>query len=110
MKKQIIFFLFIVFNFLKVPIVEAIDLNKGKILFNNNCIVCHKKGENVIIPEKSLRKEALEENGMNTLEAIIYQILNGKNGMPAFGGRLNQNEIAEIANYVIKQSLTDFRE
>jgi len=88
--------------------VDAIDLNKGKILFTNNCNVCHKNGENVIIPEKNLKKEALEENGMNSIDAIIYQVLNGKNGMPAFGGRLSQKDIEEIATYVLKESTLNF--
>ena len=88
--------------------VDAIDLNKGKILFTNNCNVCHKNGENVIIPEKNLKKEALEENGMNSIDAIIYQVLNGKNGMPAFGGRLSQKDIEEIATYVLKESTINF--
>ena len=88
--------------------VNGIDLNKGKILFTNNCNVCHKNGENVIIPEKNLKKEALEENGMNSIDAIIYQVLNGKNGMPAFGGRLSQKDIEEIATYVLKESTLNF--
>ena len=32
------------------------------------------------------------------------KILNGKNGMPAFGGRLNEQQIEQIAEYVLKQS------
>ncbi len=70
--------------------------------------VCHKEGTNVIIPEKNLKKETLERNGMNTLEAIIYQITNGKNGMPAFGGRLKQEEIENIASYVLDESYNNF--
>jgi len=88
--------------------VDAIDLNKGKNFITNNCNVCHKNGENVIIPEKNLKKEALEENGMNSIDAIIYQVLNGKNGMPAFGGRLSQKDIEEIATYVLKESTLNF--
>lgn len=73
-------------------------------------MVCHKNGENVIIPEKNLKRETLEENGMNNNDAIIYQILNGKNGMPAFGGRLEMKEIEEISNYVLKESNNNFKE
>ena len=47
---------------------------------------------------------------MNTIDAISYQILNGKNGMPAFGGRLTTNEIKNIANYVLKESEKNFEE
>jgi cytochrome c6 len=45
---------------------------------------------------------------MYNQDAIVYQILNGKNGMPAFGGRLNESEIEEIANYVLFASEKNF--
>ena len=75
----------------------------GKIIFNNNCNVCHVGGSNIIIPEKNLRKKSLEANGMNNLEAIVYQVTNGKNGMPAFGGRLKEAEIEKVAIYVLQE-------
>lgn len=75
----------------------------GKIIFNNNCNVCHVSGSNIIIPEKNLRKKSLETNGMNNLEAIVYQVTNGKNGMPAFGGRLKESEIEKVAIYVLQE-------
>jgi cytochrome c6 len=37
---------------------------------------------------------------MDNVDSILYQITNGKNGMPAFGGRIKENEMKEIANYV----------
>jgi cytochrome c6 len=77
------------------------DLEKGEKLFNANCTACHLGRNNVIIPEKDLKKETLEANGMNSVEAITYQVKNGKNGMPAFGGRLSENEITQIANYLV---------
>lgn len=80
---------------------NAKDLELGKRLFLLNCNVCHIDGKNIILPEKNLKKETLEINGMNTLEAINYQVINGKNGMPAFGGRLHEKEIQEIANYIL---------
>ena len=63
---------------------------------------------NVIIPEKNLKRLTLEANGMYSHEAIIYQVLNGKNGMPAFGGRLNQTEIDNVAEYVIISAESNF--
>ena len=45
---------------------------------------------------------------MNNINAISYQILNGKNGMPAFSGRLKENEIEAIAKYVLDQSSKNF--
>ena len=83
-------------------------IENGKDLFTKNCSVCHSGGNNIIIPEKNLKKNSLEENGMNTTNAISYQILNGKNGMPAFGGRLTEIEIETIAKYVLEESGKDF--
>ena len=80
----------------------------GEKIFLNNCNACHKNGGNIIIPEKNLKKETLETNGMNNLDSIMYQIINGKNGMPAFGNRLKENEIKEVARYVIEISTNNF--
>ena len=58
----------------------------------------------MIIPEKTLKKDALEANGMNSVDKITYQVTNGKNAMPAFGGRLDDSDIEDVANYVLSQS------
>jgi cytochrome c6 len=81
----------------------------GQKLFTLNCGVCHAGGNNIIIPEKNLKKETLQENGMNTIQAISYQIINGKNGMPAFGGRLKEQEVEEIGKYILEQSEKNFQ-
>jgi cytochrome c6 len=88
---------------------EAISLEKGEILFNKNCSVCHLGGKNIIIPEKNLKKETLEANGMNNISSIVYQVINGKNGMPAFGGRLAETDIEDIAIYILEKSSKDFQ-
>ena len=61
-------------------------------------------GNNVIVANKTLKKEALEKYGMNSLEAIKTQVAKGKNAMPAFGGRLNDAQIEDVASYVLDQS------
>lgn len=88
--------------------IKAIALDQGEQLFLQHCNVCHIGGKNVIIPEKNLQKRTLEITGMNTVDAIRYQITNGKNGMPAFGGRLEEKEIEKIAIYVLDQSNKTF--
>jgi cytochrome c6 len=88
----ITFFLVISFNYFET----------GEKLFTAYCMSCHAGGSNIIIPEKDLKKETLETLGINNKESLIYQIINGKNGMPAFGGRLKQNEIEEITKYILK--------
>ena len=37
-------------------------------------------------------------------ESVIKQVTNGKNAMPAFGGRLSDADIANVAAYVIQSS------
>ena len=100
LKKLISLFLFLSF----IEKVEAKNLELGKELFIQNCNVCHLNFTNIIIPEKNLKKTTLIENGMNNLDSILYQISNGKNGMPAFGSRLTNIEIEEIATYVLLNS------
>ena len=86
----------------------AYNLEKGKTIFNQNCVACHQGGRNLIIPEKNLKRLTLEANGMYSNESIIYQVLNGKNGMPAFGGRLTQTEIEDVADYVMITAENNF--
>jgi cytochrome c6 len=101
MKK--IFFLFIFFFSFNKSQKEskAFNIEIGEKLFELNCNVCHPGRQNLILPEKNLKKENLKANGMDSIESIRYQVKNGKNGMPAFGDRLNKNELEEIANYLL---------
>ncbi|MBD1822252.1 c-type cytochrome [Cyanobacteria bacterium FACHB-DQ100] len=80
------------------------ESSDGEHLFNANCSACHIGGNNVIISHKTLKKEALEKYEMKSLEAIRHQVINGKNAMPAFGGRLSEEEIEAIATYVLGQA------
>lgn len=87
-----------------VSVVYAADLEAGEQVFSANCSACHAGGNNAIMPDKTLKKDALEENGMNSVQAITTQVKNGKNAMPAFGGRLADEDIDNVANYVLSQS------
>lgn len=82
----------------------AADAASGAKIFSANCAACHAGGRNVIMADKSLKKEALEKYSMNSLDAVINQVTNGKNAMPAFKGRLNQAQIEDVATYVLAQS------
>jgi cytochrome c6 len=111
LKYKTIFLLSVHFLLLssKIAFGRELNYNNGEKLFFTNCNVCHTNGNNIIIPEKNLKIETLRANGMDNLEAIIYQIINGKNGMPAFGGRLNEYEIEKIASYVLEKSKMNFK-
>merc|ERR1719487_2691287 len=82
------------------------DSAAGEAVFSGNCAACHAGGQNVIMPEKTLEQDALEEyldGGFNE-KAVMKQVTNGKGAMPAFGGRLSDDDIANVAAYVIKTS------
>lgn len=82
----------------------AQDIEAGQQIFSQNCTACHAGGNNVISPERTLQKEVLEKYEMNSVQAITNQVTNGKNAMPAFGGRLSDEDINNVANYVLNQS------
>jgi cytochrome c6 len=105
------FFFFYLLFFVPFEKITAKDLNTqiGENIFLRNCNVCHNQGNNIIIPEKNLKIETLRANGMDNLDAIIYQVINGKNGMPAFGGRLKEDEIEKVASYILEKSINDFQ-
>jgi len=88
------------------PAHAAYDALAGETVFISNCAVCHPRGQNVIIPDKTLEKEALEQYlvGGRNVEAVIQRVTYGKNAMPAFGGRLGETDIQNIAQFVIDSS------
>lgn len=82
----------------------AADLDAGKRLFSANCAACHAGGNNVVARDKNLKKDALEQFEMNSLEAIQTQITKGKGMMPAFGNKLSADDITNVASYVLDQA------
>ena len=56
--------------------------------------------------EKTLRIEALKEYlaGGASAKSVVTQVTNGKNAMPAFGGRLSDDDIQNVAADVIDQA------
>ncbi len=57
-----------------------------------------------MIADKTLKQDALEKYEMNSLTAIVNQVTNGKNAMPAFKGKLNSTQIEDVATYVLNQA------
>jgi len=83
-----------------------VKLLSGAQVFAGNCAACHAGGNNVIQNEKTLRKDALTSYlaGGFSEGSIVTQVTNGKNAMPAFGGRLDDDEIKDVAAYVYDQA------
>ncbi|CAD5938787.1 Cytochrome c6 [Planktothrix tepida] len=89
------------------PVLAEEALN-GSQIFSNSCAACHINGNNVVVANKTLKKEALvkylkgyEEDAQ---AAIVNQVTNGKNAMPAFKNRLTAEQIKTVADYVATQA------
>lgn len=82
----------------------AADTANGAKIFSANCAACHMGGRNVVAAAKTLKKDDLEKYNMNSLDAIVHQVQNGKNAMPAFKGRLKDQQIEDVATYVLEQA------
>ncbi len=91
--------------FQALPALANID---GAKLFTANCAACHAGGGNRVVAAKTLKQDALNKYGVNTEEAIIYQIKKGKNAMPAFGKKLKDEEIKAVADYVLEQAANNW--
>lgn len=92
--------------------VLAAETSKGAKIFTNNCASCHIGGGNILVSKKTLKKEALSQYlndyNNNAIEAIIHQVENGKNAMPAFKNKLSEQEILEVAAYVFQKAEQDW--
>ena len=88
----------------------AADSVHGAQIFSANCAACHIGGGNVVNGQRTLQQDDLKAYLTNYNDghegAIAYQVSNGKNAMPAFGGNLSPDDIADVAAYVESQSLS----
>lgn len=107
-----LFVSFVVTLFLGLQLVSGqeegqVSIEIGERIFGDNCIACHLGGNNSVMIDKTLKIDALEKNNKDSISAIVTQVTNGKNSMPAFGDRLPENEIESVANYVLNQAKTN---
>ena len=110
MRKLLVFtcLLSLLAGFIFTSVSWASDASKGAGIFSANCNACHMGGKNVVSAQKTLSKDSLAQYlanyDKNPLEAIKYQVTNGKAAMPAFTGRLTAEQIEDVATYVLAQS------
>ena len=107
MKKILSVIILVIVTFTFSASVLAADAGEGAKVFTANA-ACHLGGRNVIVATKTLKKDALEKNNMNSIAAIVTQVQNGKNAMPAFKSRLNDQQIEYVATYVLEQADKDW--
>lgn len=81
----------------------------GAKIFSANCAACHQGGNNVVSANKNLKSAALKQYGMDSTDAIVTQVTNGKGAMPSFKGRLKEEDIKAVAAYVLDQSAKDWK-
>jgi cytochrome c6 len=75
------------------------DTAAGKVVFTANCAGCHTladAGSGTVGPPLDGRSLSVE--------AVAAQVTNGGGAMPAFGDRLGEQEIADVAAYVAEAS------
>ena len=84
------------------------DPDHGGQLFSANCAACHMGGGNVLSATRTLSQTDLQAHleayGKDPLEAIEHQIENGRNAMPAYEGKLSDQDIADVAAFVELQA------
>ncbi len=64
-------------------------------------------GRNILSPQKTLQKDALDEflEGGRIESSVITKVTVGK-GHPSFSGKLSDDDLANVASYVINKSET----
>ncbi|NEO68099.1 cytochrome c6 PetJ [Moorena sp. SIO3H5] len=85
------------------------DADQGAQVFTQNCAACHIGGNNVIMANKTLKKPVLKRYKMYDLESIKTQVTNGKNAMPSFNKKLTDEQIENVATYVLLQADNDWQ-
>ncbi|NEQ82008.1 MAG: c-type cytochrome [Moorea sp. SIO2I5] len=85
------------------------DAPQGAQVFSQNCAACHIGGNNVIMANKTLKKPVLKRYKMYDLESIKTQVTNGKNAMPSFNKKLTEEQIENVATYVLLQADNDWQ-
>jgi len=81
-----------------------VELEAGQQVFLANCAACHNGGANSVVSSKTLQMSDLEKYEKNTVGAIVTQVTNGNGAMPAFGERLDEDDIQNVAKYVLNQA------
>ncbi|MDZ8185219.1 MAG: c-type cytochrome [Nostoc sp. ChiSLP02] len=100
-------FLLLISNF-TLPAIAADTIN-GEQIFSVHCAGCHINGSNIIRRGKNLKKQALKKYGMDSIEAVISIVTNGKSNMSAYKDRLSEQQIQDVAAYVLEQAEKGWR-
>ncbi|MCX7592605.1 MAG: c-type cytochrome [Fischerella sp.] len=87
----------------------AADTANGAKIFQVHCAGCHINGGNIVRRGKNLKLKALKKYGVDSIEGISSIVTNGRNNMSAYKDRLSQQEIQDVAAYVLEQAEKGWR-
>jgi cytochrome c6 len=90
-------------TYLNSPATADNNSNGAKV-FQANCAACHAQGGNIMRWGKNLKLKALSKNKVDTKDAIALLVANGKNSMSAYSDRLTNQEIQDVAAYVLERA------
>ncbi len=107
LKFILLIFTLLIISFSKPAL--AADTTNGAKIFDVHCAGCHINGSNIVRRGKNLKLKALKKYGMDSIEAISSLVANGKNNMSAYKDRLSQQEIQDVAAYVLQQAEKGWR-
>lgn len=102
--KQLLIIVLIVLTLTVSRPALAADTANGAKIFSVQCAGCHLNGGNIVRRGKTLKKKALQRNGVDSLDAIASLVANGKNNMPAYNARLSAQQIDNVSAYVLEQA------
>jgi cytochrome c6 len=92
---------------LAISAAHAGDIAAGSKIFAGNCAACHAGGQNMIVQEKTLQKDALEKNlGSLDEEDIMSFVKNSLVHRGAFilGSKLSDKDFENVVSYVVDQA------
>ncbi|MDJ0737379.1 MAG: c-type cytochrome [Nostocaceae cyanobacterium] len=106
---KIILITLIICNLNLIPTALAANPANGAKIFTVHCAGCHINGGNIVRRGKNLKMRALKKYGMDSQDAIVNIVANGKNNMSAYKDRLTEAEIQAVAKYVLEQAAKGWR-
>jgi len=78
-----------------VPAQDAAKIEAGENVYNTNCQICH--GEQLVNTGQTFDLRRLKDNDRPRFENSVR---NGKNQMPPWKGKLTDEEIDQLWNYI----------
>ena len=101
--------LIILLTSINSPALANIDTDNGAKVFKANCAGCHVNGGNIVRRGKNLKSRALHRHKVDTQDAVVSLVTNGKGIMSAYGDKLTPEQIADVSAYVLQRAEQNWR-